>query len=781
MPRGQPGEEIYRPETSAADALPRKTVPEASPVSIGPGLEAVGSAIGQKYQADSATWAGDQLADFRLKQYQALEEMKAKQAAGDPGNFTERWAAQFDKQAGPLVEKAGNNPYARAMVNQGLGNLRDTLTQHVMGWESVQRKAYQNDSVDQNLQKQLPLVRSLTNFGPDGGKVAQQIGSTLNDQIQSTSNDPATKLSMLRAVDRQITHHAALGLADSNPGEVYRQLTGSAEGDPAQSGNPILARLIDPASRAEVLGVATGKLVKGTAEGIVGSYREGGPQTGQLAYGSIDKMTLPEEMKDNIRHAVHEGRAALMTEQQEKLAPDLMSVKESLRSGNPEAGTRGRIWELYNSNAVGAEATGSMFGELDAIERRKVDDNAGRALIASAWENADKPNGPKLNPMDPDQKKDASNYFDDLAKANNAPPGSQEWTNIGAEFTRRTGIAPASIGDWARAVFVNQQSDPKQVVAAADAITRVRQASPLSFQYMADEPKLRVMADSISDNTKAGMDGAQAVTIARENAMKGDTERKRIEEAWIAAKPFGHEDTALANVMASQINSDPRLVKQGVLWNSTYPRPYEMQADYKALTRTYFNYNGQNLAEAEKKAARDIGNAWGISEVNGTPELMHFPPERMFRAPDGGPGLTADAVRSDLIVQLDQHPEHFQHWDEEKRALAPFHVEPDKVKLAEIPGVTAGSGGRKWALTYEESPGVHEALYTKDGQLLRYDLPLHELDYAQQRAGMFDKLSREADARYQKRKADESDAMKALALDAAITAGRETMKPGGPK
>src|ERR1700751_183874 len=103
MPRGQPqGEEIYRPEVSAED-LPRKHVPEMRESPLAQGGEGFGQAITAKFQADSAAWAGDQIAQGRIKAVQNLEAAKSALPEGqDPGNFTERSLASFDKDITPL-------------------------------------------------------------------------------------------------------------------------------------------------------------------------------------------------------------------------------------------------------------------------------------------------------------------------------------------------------------------------------------------------------------------------------------------------------------------------------------------------------------------------------------------------------------------------------------------------------------------------------------------------------------------------------------------------------
>lgn len=750
MARGDPGEATYTPQVQPED-LPRKVNPEMRADPVGPAIQQLGNTLEQKYQADSATWAGDQVADFRLKAIQSLDDMKAKAPAGDPGNFTERYLQQFDKGAQPLVATAGNNGYAAQMVHKGLNQLRDTLAQHTMEWEATQRVAYQNDSLQTNLEKQLPLVRQHP-------ELADQVGSTLMDQINSTRNDPATKVKFARLMDTQLSHTAALGLVDQNPGEVYSQLM---SGNPT---DPRLQRLVDPASRAQVLEAAQGGVVKNFADGALQQYRTGGPSAGQKAYASVDQLTLPgtpdqqEQVREKIRDAIAKAHGDLIAEQQQKLGPQVMSVEESLRSGNPAPGTRGSIWGLYNQNALAPHVAGAYLGQLDAIELKHADDGAGMGLINDAW------NGKVfLDPKDKEQKTDAYNWFNDVTDRNHLEQGSQGWVNLASEFARRTGLIPDAVGDWARSVLVASK-DPKQVLQAVDAIDRVRSASPRGFQYFEDDHKIAAMADSVANLTKAGTDPEQAIAIARENAAHGDTDRIRLDELWKQQKAFGHDETALDSVLQGQIHSDPRLAEEHWYGNAVPLRPPQMQADYYTATRAYFNYNGGNLAQAEASAARDIGNTWGITRMNGTPEITRYPPERIYRAPNGGPGLSAEDIRTDVQQTVLKNPESFQHWDADKHALASFHVDPQNVHLVPTPDTTL-TNGRTWGLAYQNDDGTVESLFGKNGKPLSYNLPVTQTDYTALRATARKEAISKAQAEYDKQTATEKAAREEMALD----------------
>lgn len=745
MARGGPSEESYQPEVSPED-LPRKVVPEMRPDSVGPALERFGDTLSQKYQADSATWAGEQVANFRLKAIGDLEDAKAKVPAGDPGNFTGSYLAQYDKNATDLIGKTDGNPYATGMVTKGLTDLRDTLAQHTMEWEATQRVQYQNQSLQDSLDKQLPLVRSHP-------ELATQVGSTLMDQVNSTRNDPATKAKFAKSMDAALTRSASLGIVDRDPLGVLTQLQ-----DGGTVTDPTLSRLQDPEARAQVLEAAQGGVVKSLSQAVLEGYRNGGPAAGQAAYGAIDKIELPgtdeqqQDLREKIRDGIRTAHGQLIAEQQQTLAPKIMAVEEGLKSGVPTAQTRADVWDLYHNNALQPEVAGSYLGQIDAANRKNTIDGAGMKLIQDAWDGKN-----FLDPKDSEQKTDANNWFIDQTDAAHLPQGSQGWINLAAEFSRRTGMVPEPVSAWSRSVLVGG-TDPKQVMSAVDAIDRMRSASPRGFQYLDDDGKTGAMADSIDRLTKAGVDPQQAITMARANAAAGDTDRKRLDELWKNSKVFGASDTQIESVLKSQINSDPRLSEHHWLTpNAVPPIPPAMQADYYAATRSYFNYNGGNAAAAQASAARDIGTTWGLTRMNGEPQITRYAPERMFRAPDGGPGLTAEDIRTDLAQTVVKSPEAFEHWDPEKRAMVPFHVEPEGLQLVESPQ-TSITGGRSWGLSYKDDDGVTEALYGKDGKPLEYHLPVSAQDYKALRTQATKEAIAKAKASYDAQTKDEEAA-----------------------
>jgi hypothetical protein len=759
MARGSPGEEGYTPQVQPED-LPRKIVPRMEGGPVGQAIAEAGAASAQKMQADSATWAGDQLAAFRQKAVSDLTTMKQNAPAGDPGDFTPKYLAQFDKNAQQLADVpfSQSNPTARAMIERGVGQLRDTLAQHTMEWEATQRKASQVDSIQQNLEAQLPLVRAHP-------ELADQVGSTLNDQIQSSIAEPADKLKYLRTMDVKLTREAALGKVDQNPGGVYQQLQMDHPTD------PVLARLTDPQTRQEVIDAASHGLIKQFSGGVLDAYRSGGPDAGRAAYSAVDNLTVDKDpvrndaFKDQVRAAIQKERGELIAQNQQRYAPQVMALEESLKGGQPDPDRRGMIWSGYRQNWLTPEQAGAMLGEDNRLNMKGAEDGAGRQLIQDAYDGKY-----FLDPKNKDQKTDANNWFLDRVDAAKIPQGSEAYVNLGAEFAHRTGMVPEPVMDWARSMMVASK-DPQAVYRASVAIDRMRAASPRGFEYADDDHRLASIADSVLRLTKAGMGIPEAVQTARENYARGEDQRKLMDEKWRTERPFGKDDTNLDSVLSKQVADDPALTQSGWLWGrNPLPHPPAMQADYQELVRQKYNHNGGNAAQAEADAARDIGTKWGITQMNGAPELVKYPPERMYRAPDGGPGLTAQDIRTDIEqhVKSGDFKDSFVHWDADARKMVPFTPNPANIHLVSVPGVTDNSGGKTWGVMYQDETGAPETLYDKNHNPLHYELPVKQQDYVKMKTQALSDAKEKALKELKDRNAAEAEAQKLLEQDQSL-------------
>ena len=209
MARGVPDEGVILPQTTAEDQ-PRKLTPRAEGGPVGAAIESLANTVNQKYQADAATWAGDQLADLRVKAVQSMDAAKQNLPNGDPNGFAGNFMKQYGELASPLAATAGSNFVARQMLQKGITDLGNTLSTHATQWEAEQNVAFRANSVMDNLDKQRAVIRAHP-------EMAQQIGSSLADQARAAMPEPSKYGPILRHIHGEISAEAADGLTQQNP------------------------------------------------------------------------------------------------------------------------------------------------------------------------------------------------------------------------------------------------------------------------------------------------------------------------------------------------------------------------------------------------------------------------------------------------------------------------------------------------------------------------------------------------------------------------------------
>lgn len=680
MARGDPGEEGYRPQVMPED-LPRKIVPRLQDSPVGGALEHLGNTIDAKYQADSATWAGNQLAAFRIKAVQDLEGLK-QNTTGDPNGFTPKYLAQFDKQAAPLLDTAGSNPFARQMLQKGIGELRDTLGVHAVGWEAQQNTAYRVDSVRQSLTSQLPSVEAHPELAP-------QVGSTLMDQINSMPAEPSAKLTLAREMHEQLSLAAANGLARQNPTGVLKGLD-----DPTQAPDA-LKGLTDP-QREAVRARASAQFVDQRARGIQDIYQNAGTTAGAKALTAIDKdASIPAELRDPIRDKVNGQVNQLRTQRREQYSTQVAQIEQNIGAETAGPADRASAMSLYEKGAFNPTELGSVMEGIARSERegQKKGEDLESARQAYGL-------GVPMDPEDSHAKKGVGLLFNALTQ--DSPPGSPDYVNRAVDVTAKVGVAPEPAISWVRSQLIG--GDPKAAAQAADMVSRLESANPRAVPFAMD-PKSKAIANTVNEAVAAGTDPTMAVTMARKNAEESDN--KTLDEKW--AQVVGTNVKGLesqGNALQSRLASDERF-KPG-MFTSLPQVPLAMQSEFDVLTRDYFRFTGGDVKQARDLATRDLTHVWGVSEVNGKRQIMAYAPEAMF------PGLTPANVREDIASTVKDMK----------------GVDAKGVQLVMDPQITARTQGSQWNLASPDKNGLMDVMRDTRGNPLVYQLPVSKEDYA---------------------------------------------------
>lgn len=675
MARGQPDEETYTPRVMPED-LPRKVVPVMSGASFGGGISQIGDVLEKKYQADSATWASDQLSQARVKAVQTLDQMKQDMPAGDPGDFAGKFMKSFSDQNKSLLEndQIASNPYARQMISKGLGDLSNTLFEHAKMFEAQQRVQYRSDSFTQNLQAQLPVVQAHP-------ELADQVGSTLADQARAIGGGNEVMLPKLRLMHEQLSLAAADGLTRQNPQGMLDALK-NPENAPAPL-KSVLSGLSD-VQREAIMGRATKQVSDGIASGVVDTYRTQGPTAGAKALAAIDASNQPDDIKAQARADVERGVAQWRDEAKQTHAQDIMGFEERAGAGKSVPEDRNVALGLYRSGAWTAQQTGEALGRMDKAQEKKVGDDAMYHYASESYAK-----GTPLDPKDENVRKAMDAVF--TVATNNVPPGTPEWINRAADIGAKTGVTPDSAVSWSRTQLIG--GDPKSAAAAAQTIQRMSDANPRGIGIAMDD-HTKAMAKMINDAVIAGTDPQVAVENARKLTSLPDADRQRLEEIY-KGKQLGSKSEG---DLKSQLK-DPENGFRPHFWNSIPDVPPQMTGQFEELRSNYFKLTNGNVDQASKLATADLKNTWGITAVNGKKEFMQFAPEQM------NPGLTTEAVRADLEASAKGHTD-----------------DPTKVRLLTTAD-TYQSNGQRWAIGVPDKFGAYSALTDAKGRVIPYQLP----------------------------------------------------------
>lgn len=224
---------------------------DESVAGLGDTLTKVGGALHQKAQADAATWASNQLTDFRVQTQQAMESAQAN-APDDAHGFTPGVLADFDKRAATLSGVAQDNPLAAQFLEKAMPNLRAQVTENAMRWESQQRVAYRGQSVVDNTTKLTALVEA-------DPSQRLGIGGQLMAQIDAAGLEPKERGKLKEHVIQNLSVAAANGLSRLDPRGTLQALNDPENAPP--DFKPVVGGLSD-AQRETVRQKANEELTK---------------------------------------------------------------------------------------------------------------------------------------------------------------------------------------------------------------------------------------------------------------------------------------------------------------------------------------------------------------------------------------------------------------------------------------------------------------------------------------------------------------------------------------
>lgn len=692
--RGTPDEGIYRPEVSPED-LPRKHIAEESGISIGPGLEALGNAIGESEQKiqtqDAAAYVPGAMASLRVDSEQKITDASSNQQDVDKaGGLAPYVMDDFQKRVAQALKQAPND-IARRELQARIADYGADLQIRTMKQDAANRLAQRENTVINSANRAATAVE----LNPDSWQVA---GVEQLSAIRSLGLDGASATRLQRSVDQTISEAAARGYAKQDPAGTLNRLN-----DP----NDELLSDLSQEGRQRIEESARGLLVQNQADGIVNAWRTGGPNATAAAFTALDKSNLPDDLKQRVVSQANSALEHFHVEQREQHADAITGLETGIASDQVPANARATAASLYHAGAFDQQQYAATLDGIVRAEKKAASQDDLFRYGVEAYRNRT-----PLDPQDHQDREAADELFTTMVHG--VANGSSGYGNTAVDVTSRTGVIPDTAVSWARASLSGGST--QDAAAAANLLARLQETNPRASGFAIDE-KTRALVGSINEAVSAGTSPDVAVNLARQNAAAPKAQQEDLEQQWKEGKLAQGQAGALTGLL----KADPTY-KPG-MFTSVPAVPPLMQGQFDQLTQQYYKFTGGNLQQARSLAAQDLKHTWGVTEVNGQRELMQYAPEAMF------PGLTANVVRDDITQTVKDNAQAFHHVDPTTGKLSNTPVDPSTVRLVPTDR-TARTGGREWQLGAPDQWGAQDVLVGQDGNPLIYRLPVSQTDYA---------------------------------------------------
>jgi hypothetical protein len=589
------------------------------------------------------------------------EMQKAREDAGKliRGN---RSRALFEDQAQFDIERGLNEVRIQAKIkegNQGRADLEELL-------EVSRRAMLESDDPEQR------------------AALMDSVSSGINGALAKGYITPE----MAGDTERRWTQNFGESVVAMMPPDRQIELLKSPDGTPAE--------FIDPAKRSQMLAIAENnaqKAVVGQAADVVLNAYSIDSKAGEAALGKLSSSGLSTEQQREVSGAVREGLGLLHFQRRQEYAPQVNALERSIAVEKPSASAEEDANRLYRRGVYSPEQYTNLLQAIDVARQKAAKKTAELVAVDEAIVN-----GLRLDPRDTDVVKSVDTWFNENTRINRIEPGSDEWINTAATIAKRTNILPPEAMSWARKTILS--GEPDLAVPAANAMSRFADAAPAAYAFF-DDAQLKANAEAIDSMVRAGVDPKKAVEIAHANTY--DIPKPRQEAL---ASNYTREKHAADNAgeLQSLMNSDDAF-DRNIIGGAPAPS-VAMRDEYSALVRRYFDFTNGDIKRSRELAWKDIRGTYGVSTVNGEPEVLKYAPEIVF------PGIDPAVIRSDI-----------------ESAAKSLGVET-KVNLSPA-NVTGDTHGLMWELSTIDADGNVEILLDEKNRPYRYAIPTDTRSYVE--------------------------------------------------
>lgn len=224
--------------------------------------------------------------------------------------------------------------------------------------------------------------------------------------------------------------------------------------------------------------------------------------------------------------------------------------------------------------------------------------------------------GVPLDYKNTDDKKAVNKVFDSrTGEWSMADPAQQQ---AAVDFSTQTGVVPEKVISKIRtAVYAG---NPEAARAGVDLLNRLITDNPALTEQFSDKDV--AYATGVDRLQRAGVPIEEALSIQKEWLTRPIQERKKEVMSGYQGSDFNDEVTQrVDNFIDANFDNS---------WFSSQPEASQaMKADYSVVYEKYLTLTG-NPDDAAVLTNKKINNKWGVTYINGEPEMMAYPPEKML-------------------------------------------------------------------------------------------------------------------------------------------------------
>lgn len=384
---------------------------------------------------------------------------------------------------------------------------------------------------------------------------------------------------------------------------------------------------LKPEVRGRMEKAVAGLRVDLATSGIMDAY-ERSVTAGTAALAKLDKSGLSDEDLAAVRGQVGVRRNQLEAQRGDESARQIASLEDRIENGSASAADLGAIDALFERSAISRAGMLSMRGAYErmTIERGKNDAAAKELREALSL-------GIPLSPRNEAHTKALAKAF--TAETAGLKMGDPAWQAKALAVTGQVRMLPKQVEDW---LDGSSRSPEQSVVIKAAKFYGALDAQ--AQEAVGSLPSTtRALLGSVADMLRTGATPETAFQTARATIYE-------VDEAMVKSRRAEYEKlrssngSALDNLIDTDF--DPGL------FSAQPAATLGLRTDFDRSVGTYFAKVG-DVDLARRLAWQDMKRVYGVTRINGQPEMQLYPPEAF--------GARPEDVRNDLAEFLKTHPQ----------------------------------------------------------------------------------------------------------------------------